>query len=180
MSSVLALVEASDRQVFARLLDARPPGWFRLWMRGASRLADGWLWLLLAAVLAWHGGRGLRVAVAIVAAAALGNAALVVAKRRVRRDRPCDRVPLPGFEVARPAWFPGDGFSFPSGHALNVFSAGTLVVLAFPWLVWPVLVVAASVAASRVVMGLHWLSDVVAGALAGVIIGGGVFLVLLR
>jgi membrane-associated phospholipid phosphatase len=43
-----------------------------------------------------------------------------------------------------------------------------------------VLAVAASVAASRVVLGLHWLSDVLAGALAGILIGVAVFLVLLR
>jgi membrane-associated phospholipid phosphatase len=38
----------------------------------------------------------------------------------------------------------------------------------------------ASVAASRVVLGLHWLSDVLAGALAGLLIGTVVWLTLLR
>ncbi|MFI5170022.1 MAG: phosphatase PAP2 family protein, partial [Vicinamibacterales bacterium] len=40
--------------------------------------------------------------------------------------------------------------------------------------------VAASVAASRVVLGLHWLSDVLVGSLVGALIGSAVFLVLLR
>ena len=78
------------------------------------------------------------------------------------------------------AWFPSDRFSFPSGHALNAFAIGTVIALAFPFAAVPVLVLAASVAASRVVLGLHWLSDVIAGALVGLVIGTSVWLALLR
>jgi len=53
------------------------------------------------------------------------------------------------------------------------------VALAFPPLAAPVLIVAASVAASRVVLGLHFLSDVVAGALMGALIGGAAYVLLL-
>ena len=42
------------------------------------------------------------------------------------------------------------------------------------------LAIAASVAASRVVLGLHWLSDVLAGALVGLLIGTSVWLALLH
>jgi undecaprenyl-diphosphatase len=84
------------------------------------------------------------------------------------------------FDVEPLAWFPGDRFSFPSGHALNSFAIGTVVALAFPFLALPVLAVAASVAASRVVLGLHWLSDVIAGAIVGALIGAGVFVAFLR
>ena len=73
------------------------------------------------------------------------------------------------------AWFPSDRFSFPSGHALNSFAIGTVIALAFPFAAVPVLVLAASVAASRVVLGLHWLSDVIAGALVGLVIGTSVW-----
>jgi undecaprenyl-diphosphatase len=84
------------------------------------------------------------------------------------------------FDVDRLAWFPSDRFSFPSGHALNAFAIGSVIALAFPNIAVPVLAVAASVGASRVVLGLHWLSDVLAGAVGGALIGSAVWLVLLR
>ena len=63
---------------------------------------------------------------------------------------------------------------------MNAFAIGTVIALAFPLVAVPVLVLAASVAASRVVLGLHWLSDVLAGALVGLLIGSSVWLALLR
>ena len=78
------------------------------------------------------------------------------------------------------AWFPSDRFSFPSGHALNAFANGSVIALAFPLAAVPVLAIAASVAASRVVLGLHWLSDVLAGALVGLLLGTSVWLALLQ
>ena len=103
--------------------------------------------------------------------AGIANALLVCVKRRVRRARPCERARPRHFDVDPLAWFPSDRFSFPSGHALNAFAIGSVIALAFPSVALPVLAVAASVAASRVVLGLHWLSDVLAGALAGTLIG---------
>ena len=98
----------------------------------------------------------------------------------MRRARPCERATPVSFDVHPLAWFPSDRFSFPSGHALNSFAVGSVLALAFPPFALPVLAAAASVAASRVVLGLHWLSDVVAGALVGALIGFCTWLVLLR
>ena len=58
-------------------------------------------------------------------------------------------------------------------------SIGSVLALAYPLLAAPVLGVALSVAASRVVLGLHFLSDVLAGSLLGVIIGASAFVRLL-
>jgi undecaprenyl-diphosphatase len=54
-----------------------------------------------------------------------------------------------------------------------------VIALALPLVAIPVLVFAASVAASRVVLGLHWLSDVLVGSLVGSLIGTAVWLALL-
>jgi undecaprenyl-diphosphatase len=60
--------------------------------------------------------------------------------------------------------------SFPSGHTNTAFSAATLMVLCFGRFFWPSLVVAGMVGYSRVYIGAHFPSDVIAGALLGAII----------
>jgi undecaprenyl-diphosphatase len=149
-------------------------------MLTATRLGNGWLWLATAALLAASGNRGLQVLSAGTVAAGVANALLLCLKGRVRRPRPCERAKTRHFDVDPLAWFPSDRFSFPSGHALNAFAIGSVIALAFPIVAVPVLAVAASVAASRVVLGLHWVSDVLAGALVGLLIGTTVWLALLQ
>ena len=178
--SVLAYVLASDDRLSDRILAWRPPRWVRVWMLTATRLGNGWLWLATAALLAASGNRGLQVLSAGAVAAGVANALLLCLKGRVRRPRPCERAKTRHFDVGPLAWFPSDRFSFPSGHALNAFAIGSVIALAFPIVAVPVLAVAASVAASRVVLGLHWVSDVLAGALVGFLIGTSVWLVLLQ
>jgi len=176
--SVLAVVLASDDRLSGRIVEWRPRRWVRVFMLTASRLGDGWLWLAVALLLAVS-GRG-RVLAAAAVSAGLANAFQLCVKGRIRRPRPCETAKPRHFDVDPLAWFPSDRFSFPSGHALNAFAIGSVVALAFPLAAFPVFAVAASVAASRVVLGLHWLSDVLAGALVGLLIGTGVWLALLR
>ena len=178
--SVLAVVTAHDDRLSGRILEWRPRRWVRVWMLTATRLGDGWLWLATAVLLAASGRRGLQVLSAAAVAAGLANAFLLTVKGRVRRPRPCERAKPSHFDVDPLAWFPADRFSFPSGHALNAFAIGSVIALAFPLTAVPVLAVAASVAASRVVLGLHWLSDVLAGTLMGLLIGTSVWLAFLK
>jgi undecaprenyl-diphosphatase len=178
--SVLTFVLASDDRLSGRVLKWRPPRWVRVWMLAASRLGDGWLWLALAALLAASGSRGLSVLFAGAVSAAVANLLLVCVKGRVQRPRPCDRATPRHFDVDPLGWVPSDRFSFPSGHALNAFAIGSVIALAFPPAAVPFLVIAASVAASRVVLGLHWLSDVLVGSLVGLLIGASVWLALFQ
>jgi undecaprenyl-diphosphatase len=172
-------MRTSDDRLWGRLLEWQPPRWFRAWMLMASRLADGWLWPVTAVLLVADGRRGLGVLVAGAVSALVANAMLVLAKGRFRRSRPCELAKPLAFEVVPLTWFASDRFSFPSGHALNAFAVGSVVAFAYPSAALPVFLLAASIAASRVVLGLHWLSDVLAGALAGATIGSCVFFALL-
>lgn len=176
--SVLAHVLASDDRLAGRVLAWRPPRWVRFWMLTASRLGDGWLWLAVGLLLAAGGRRGLQALAAGAVSAGIANLLQLGVKARVRRARPCERARPRHFGVGPLGWFPSDRFSFPSGHALNAFAIGSVIALAFPLAAVPALTVATSVAASRVVLGLHWLSDVLAGALAGLLIGTTVWLAL--
>jgi undecaprenyl-diphosphatase len=60
-----------------------------------------------------------------------------------------------------------DLYSFPSGHTLHAVSFTILAVASFPGLAWLCVPFATLVAMSRVVLGLHYPSDVAAGALLG-------------
>jgi undecaprenyl-diphosphatase len=63
------------------------------------------------------------------------------------------------------------GSSFPSGHAATAFAAATVVAVLRPALRWPALGLATIVALSRVYLGVHFLSDVLAGAVLGTAVG---------
>jgi undecaprenyl-diphosphatase len=178
--SALAYVLQSDDRLSDRIFAWRPPRWVRLWMLWASRLGDGWLWLAAALLLAAAGPEGRPALARGALSAGCANLLQVLVKKRVRRVRPCERGRPVAFDVRPVNWFPSDRFSFPSGHALNAFAIGSVIAFSFPLLAVPVIVVAASVAASRVVLGLHWLSDVLAGAAAGGLIGAAVWFTLLR
>jgi undecaprenyl-diphosphatase len=171
MNALLGYVNDSDFRVSHRVVGWRPPRWFRLWMLAATRLSDTWLWPVTGVGLLAAGGRGLEVLQAAALAATAANGLLVVLKGRVRRPRPCDREPNPHLGSPYRPRFSGDAFSFPSGHTLNAAAVFSVVALAFPPLAPLALFVAASVGASRVFLGLHYLTDVLAGAALGAALG---------
>jgi undecaprenyl-diphosphatase len=179
VNTVLAYVNDSDLRVAFRLNGWAPPAWFRTWMMLAKRLGDGWLWAAGGLLFLAGGPSRPRNLLAAALAAALANAAIVLLKRRFRRARPSESGPHPAFGVGRPECFAFDEFSFPSGHTLNAFTVATLVALQFPLLAPVVVVAASSVGVSRIVMGLHYLSDVLVGAILGTTIGSGAYFALL-
>ena len=66
----------------------------------------------------------------------------------------------------------GSGWdSFPSGHAAAAFAVATVLATKFPRARWPILAVAVAIAASRIVRGSHYLTDVAGGAALGCVMG---------
>jgi undecaprenyl-diphosphatase len=78
------------------------------------------------------------------------------------RERPY--IGLIGIDCAMP---PLDRYSFPSGHTLHAVGFTTVAVTAFPALAALLVPFAVLVAASRVILGLHYPTDVLAGAAIG-------------
>jgi undecaprenyl-diphosphatase len=62
---------------------------------------------------------------------------------------------------------PPDQFSFPSGHTITAFAVAVSLSLFYPELAAGLFFCALSVAASRILLGMHFLSDVLAGAAIG-------------
>lgn len=128
-----------------------------------SRLGDGWFWYALMLALPLLAGLDGLIASVHLAATGLVTLALYrVLKQSTRRPRPC------AAHRAITAWVaPLDEFSFPSGHTLHAV-AFTLVACAhFGWLAPLLVPFALLVAVSRVVLGLHYPSDVLAAFALG-------------
>ncbi|HXY43330.1 MAG TPA: phosphatase PAP2 family protein [Acidimicrobiales bacterium] len=126
------------------------------------------LWLLITTALALAGGdRGRRTVVPGVTA--IGGTSFLVdllAKHLSPRKRP-QRSPA---NTGRQARMPTSS-SFPSGHAASAFAFATTVTAEFPELSLPMYALATAVCASRLHMGVHYPSDVIAGAVLGLTLG---------
>ncbi|TXH72241.1 MAG: phosphatase PAP2 family protein [Lysobacteraceae bacterium] len=128
-----------------------------------SRLGDGVFWYALIAALAVFGGATGRAAALHLGL--IGSTSLILYKALkawTRRPRPC------AADLRIRAWVaPLDEFSFPSGHTLHAVGFTIVALAYFPSLAWLLIPFAASVAVSRVVLGLHYPSDVAAATVIG-------------
>lgn len=128
-----------------------------------SRLGDGLAWYTLMAMLALtQGASGRMVAAQMALAGICGVIIYKALKRCLVRERPFVTSPDILLGTA-----PLDRYSFPSGHTLHAVLFSVLAITWFPALA-PVLVpFAMLIALSRVILGLHYPSDVVVGAIIG-------------
>ena len=135
----------------------------RTLFRIVSWLGDGWIWYALIASLPLiYGAEGWVAGTQMALTGACGVALYKLVKRRAVRERPFITHPAISCAAA-----PLDRYSFPSGHTLHAVSFTMLMASHFPE--WSPLLIAfaALVALSRVVLGLHYPTDVAAGALLG-------------
>jgi undecaprenyl-diphosphatase len=151
-------------------------GAWSLPMLAATLLGEGWSAAALVPLLAWNKTR--RFASALAAGIVLQAVLVWAVKAAVGRVRPWIAFGLP-----TPFGAPHDP-SFPSGHAAGSFCVAAFLVLALP-AAWPharsraravallALLLAGLVATSRVYLGVHFPSDVVAGAMLGAVVGAG-------
>ena len=123
-----------------------------------SRTGDGPLYAVLAALLWWQGEAERELVRLALLAFAIELPLYLLLKNSLKRQRP---VGLPVFIT------PSDRYSLPSGHTAAAFLMATILATDFP--LWAPLLFgwAALVGASRLLLGVHYLSDLVAGALLG-------------
>ena len=128
-----------------------------------SRLGDGVFWYaLMGALIALDGMAGLRASLHLALTGLVALALYKMLKRWTRRPRPF------ASDVRIRAWVaPLDEFSFPSGHTLHAVAFSLVTMAHYPPLAWLLVPFTASVAVSRVVLGLHYPSDVLAATVIG-------------
>jgi undecaprenyl-diphosphatase len=164
---MLNFIARRDHSVMHRVNSWRAPRWIRLWMICATRGGDGWLWYAISAVILLFGGAERFLAVCSgIMAATVGVMLFMWLKKVTHRRRPC--------AIASHCWatlLPPDQFSFPSGHSITAFAFAVPFSLFYPSLAAGFLFCAVSIALSRVVMGMHFLSDVIAGSVIGASLG---------
>ena len=120
------------------------PAVLLLWWLRRPVAGDGLLWATLAAFV-------------------LSTAVVHLIKKRVKRDRPVRHTEV-RFLVPKT-----EHGSFPSGHTATTFALAVVLAWHFPLWVLPLLALAVIIGYSRVYVGVHFLSDVVAAALIGVV-----------
>ena len=138
----------------------------RDWFRLISRLGDGVFWYgLMLAIIITQQMDGIKPVLHMLAAGLTGTLIYKWLKHKTHRPRP--------FQVRQDVWVIGkplDHFSFPSGHTLHAVAFSMVAMHYYPPLAVILVPFMLMVAMSRVILGLHYPSDVLAGASIGYLI----------
>lgn len=168
LDPALARIQRYDAWLCLRMNRALRYALVLHFFRAVSWLGNGIMWYaLMLALLLQHRAAA---ALAVLHMAFVGivcTSAYQMLKRGTLRPRPYQS--LRGVALGA---VPLDRFSFPSGHTLHAVAFSMVATSHYPGLAAPLAAFTLLTAASRVALGLHYPSDVLAGAALGALIAG--------
>jgi undecaprenyl-diphosphatase len=163
LTAFMARIDAAEYGICRRLNRAASLRTVRAAFQVASRLGDGIIWYAMILCLPFlYGPQALDPSIAMALTGAFGVGLYKVLKQVFVRERPFITHASISLAAA-----PLDRYSFPSGHTLHAVSLTWQATYHFPELGWVLVPLASLIAASRVVLGLHYPTDVLAGAAIG-------------
>jgi undecaprenyl-diphosphatase len=163
LNSLMARIDAAEYGLCCRLNRGAQRRLPRRVFQIASRLGDGVVWYaLILALPLLYGAAAAKPAIVMALTGVLGVVLYRLLKRLFVRERPYIT-----HEAISRAAAPLDRYSFPSGHTLHAVSFTWQACTHFPELGWVLLPLTGLIAGSRVVLGLHYPTDVLAGATIG-------------
>ncbi|MEI6336816.1 MAG: phosphatase PAP2 family protein [Methylococcaceae bacterium] len=160
---LLYSIHKYDVFMFTWLINTRMHSALTTVSRYLSKTGDGSLYVLVAATLFWQEGIESPRLQAVLLAFLIERPVYFVLKNSLKRNRP--QAALINF---RSIITPSDQFSFPSGHTSAAFMMATLLGYYFPPLIIPLYGWATLVGCSRVILGVHFPTDILVGIILGI------------
>jgi undecaprenyl-diphosphatase len=166
MNQMINRIQALDSALCVTVSHSSQYRLIRDWFRMISRLGDGIFWYaLMGLIIVTQQNEGLLPVLNMAASGLTGTLVYKWLKHKTHRPRP--------YQVHQDVWVVGkplDYFSFPSGHTLHAMTFSLVALHYYPLLAIIVIPFTIMVAMSRVILGLHYPSDVFAGATIGYVI----------
>ncbi|MGS0682739.1 phosphatase PAP2 family protein [Shewanella sp. 125m-7] len=161
---MMALITTFDRFLYRYIVQKGQLHGLQKCARLLSASGNGPVYLYLAVAFLIMDNRGEQLFNTMVAAYLLELPLYFALKNMIRRPRPCHALAdgVASFE-------PADKFSLPSGHTAAAFVMATSIYLVYPSLFYITIFWALAIGLARVVLGVHYPLDILAGAMLGII-----------
>ena len=157
----------ADEWVFARMAEIHRPVLDRVMVLFTYAGTGGLIWWV-AYVIPMLIARQFKNSIVLTTALGI-NYVLgeILIKKKVGRDRPSTRISDEDMKISKPK-----DHSFPSGHSASSFCAFTVIALNCPlWMAVPALLLAGTIAFSRMYLRVHYFTDVIGGVVLGILDG---------